>query len=45
MLDAIKTPVKIVEQAGNVLKYVGSKATVILNEGGKVITTYGEPRW
>jgi RHS repeat-associated protein len=43
MLDAVRTG-KVIEQANGVVKYVGDKATVILNEAGQVITTYGQPR-
>jgi RHS repeat-associated protein len=42
--DAALNPVKVIEQSGGRMKYVGQKATVILNSEGKVITTYGTPR-
>jgi len=44
ILDAVKNPIKTVEQAGGTIKYVGEKATVVLSEVGKIITTWGEPR-
>ena len=44
IVDAVKNPSKIVEQAGEVKKYVGEKATVIVSKDGKIITTYGKPR-
>ena len=43
-LDAVKNPTKISNQSGGRTKYTGKKATVILNEEGKVITTFGSSR-
>ena len=40
ILDAVRNPLNMVEQAGGVVKYVGDKATVVLNEAGKIITTW-----
>jgi len=40
ILDAVRNPSQVVEQAGGAMKYIGDKATVILNEAGKVITTW-----
>ncbi|PMB17122.1 hypothetical protein CEN47_26455 [Fischerella thermalis CCMEE 5319] len=42
--DAALNPIKVIEQSGGRIKYVGKDATVILNSEGKVITTYGTPR-
>ena len=44
MLEAVRNPKKVVEQANGATKYVGKKATVILNQEGKVVTTYGKSR-
>ncbi|MBI1929072.1 hypothetical protein HYR99_33105 [Candidatus Poribacteria bacterium] len=44
MLDAVKNPKKRVQQANGNTKYVGKDATAILNQEGKVVTTYGKPR-
>ncbi|UIP30051.1 MULTISPECIES: hypothetical protein [Photobacterium] len=44
ILDAVRNPKKVVEQANGLVKYQGSKATVILNGEGKVVTTYGKSR-
>ena len=44
ILEAIKSPKKIVDQAWGAKKYVGSEATVILNSEGKIITTFGKAR-
>ncbi|MBU0456496.1 MAG: RHS repeat-associated core domain-containing protein [Gammaproteobacteria bacterium] len=44
ILETLKSPNDIVEQANGVMKYIGDRATVILNKSGRVITTYGEPR-
>ncbi|MFZ9595109.1 MAG: hypothetical protein ACO3A2_03435 [Bdellovibrionia bacterium] len=44
IIDAVKNPSKILEQANGVKKYVGEKATVIVSKDGKIITTYGKPR-
>lgn len=44
MLDAVRNPKKIVEQARGAVKYQGKKATVILSSEGRVITTYGKSR-
>jgi hypothetical protein len=44
ILDAVRNPTKVIEQAGGTTKYVGKDATVILNGEGKVVTTWGRPR-
>jgi len=40
ILDAVKNPKAIVDQGVRGVKYVGEHATVILNKGGKVISTW-----
>ncbi len=40
ILDAVRSPIRVVPQEGGALMYVGSKATVVLNQAGKVITTW-----
>ena len=42
ILNAVKNPLKIVEQANGAIKYVGKNAVVVLNKYGKVITTYAK---
>jgi RHS repeat-associated protein len=44
ILDAVKNPKSISQQANGTFKFIGKKATVILNEEGKVITTFGKSR-
>ena len=44
ILDAVRNPAKTVLQANGAVKYVGRDATVVLNQEGKVITTWGIPR-
>ncbi|MBL8862218.1 MAG: RHS repeat-associated core domain-containing protein, partial [Planctomycetes bacterium] len=44
ILDAVRNPTKVVEQAGGATKYSGEQGTVILNSQGKVVTTWGRPR-
>lgn len=44
ILDAVRSPTKVIEQAGRATKYVGKDATVILIGEGKVITTWDRPR-
>jgi RHS repeat-associated protein len=44
IVDAVRSPTKVIEQAGGKTKYVGKDATVILNNEGKVVTTWGLPR-
>lgn len=44
MFKALKYPKKISELANGSVKYIGDRATVILNSQGKIITTYGSPR-
>ncbi len=40
ILEAVKNPVKIINGADGVVKYVGKDATVVLNKAGEVITTW-----
>ena len=40
ILDAVKNPRLVADQGKGVVKYVGEHATVILNDTGKVITTW-----
>lgn len=40
ILDALKNPVKVAVQKGGAVKIIGKDATVIVNQAGKVITTW-----
>ena len=40
ILGTLRNPVKIVHQSGGRIKYIGQKATVVVNKVGKVITTW-----
>jgi len=40
ILDAVKNPQSVVQQAGGKIKYIGRDATVITNSEGKIITTW-----
>ena len=44
MLEALNQPKKIIKQADGAIKYVGSKASVVLNSKGEVITAFGKSR-
>jgi RHS repeat-associated protein len=44
MLEAIRNPKKVIQQANRAVAYRGKKATVVLNREGKVITTFGKSR-
>lgn len=44
MLEAIRNPKKIIQQADGAAAYRGKKTTVVLNKEGKVITTFGKSR-
>lgn len=44
MLDAVRDSRKIVAQPNGTTKYVGKRATVVLNADGKVVTTFGKSR-
>ncbi len=37
---AVKNPQKVIKQADGAVKYIGDKATVVLNKAGEVITTW-----
>lgn len=43
-LEAIKNPKKLTEFLNGVKKYIGKRATVLLNRDNKVITAYGKSR-
>lgn len=40
IVDAVNNPVKIIIQDGSTIKYIGKNATVVLNQFGKVVTTW-----
>lgn len=40
ILDAVRDPISKVTNENGVTKYIGNNATVILNNQGRVITTY-----
>ncbi|OMP27928.1 hypothetical protein BAE31_07155 [Bacillus sp. I-2] len=40
-LDAIRNPKKKIDQGNGTIKYVGKKATVVLNKKGQVVTAFG----
>ena len=40
MQNAVRHPLDVVNQANGGIKHVGKNAVVVLNESGKVITTY-----
>lgn len=44
MLDAVQNPKKIIENANGTIKYQGKRATVVLNQDGKVVTVFGKSR-
>jgi len=44
MLEAVKNPKKVINQVNGTIKYVGQKATVILNKAGEIVTTWGKAR-
>jgi RHS repeat-associated protein len=44
VLDAVRNPSAVVEQASGAVEYVGESATVILNQAGKVITAWARGR-
>ena len=44
ILDAVRNPVKVVQQSGGVKKYIGKEATVVVNSIGRIITTWGKSR-
>ncbi|WP_134219109.1 hypothetical protein [Pelotomaculum sp. FP] len=44
ILDAVNNPTKVIPQVGGTIKYVGERAVVILNEEGKVVTTWARNR-
>ncbi|HST24074.1 MAG TPA: RHS repeat-associated core domain-containing protein, partial [Blastocatellia bacterium] len=40
ILDAVKNPIKTVAGSNGAVKYIGEKATVVINQAGKIITTW-----
>jgi RHS repeat-associated protein len=40
IVDAVNNPVQVVNQSGGTVKYIGQDATVVLNQNGKVVTTW-----
>jgi len=44
IVDAVRNPINVVSQPGGKTKYVGKSASVVLNNQGKIITVYGQPR-
>lgn len=42
ILEIVKNPIKTVPQDGGKIKYVSKQDVVVLNESGKVITTYSK---
>jgi hypothetical protein len=42
ILDAVRNPVKVVQQSSGRVKYVGKYAVVVLNKDGEAITTYAK---
>ena len=44
IVDAVRNPINVVSQPGGKTKYVGKSASVVLNNKGKIITVYGQPR-
>ena len=40
ILDAVRNPTRVIEQANGAVQYIGQNATVILNRAGEVITTW-----
>jgi hypothetical protein len=44
ILDAVRNPRQVVEQAGGKARYVGDQATVVLNQAKEVVTTWARNR-
>ena len=44
MHHAVRYPKKVVTQSGGRVKYIGQRATVVLNSKGQVITVHGKAR-
>ncbi len=42
ILETVKNPIKTIPQGEGKIKYVSKQAVVVLNESGKVITTYSK---
>ncbi|MBU3232386.1 hypothetical protein CAY60_010445 [Shouchella clausii] len=43
-LDAVRNAKKVIKQSNGATKYVGKKATVVLDKRGRVITAFGSSR-
>lgn len=44
ILNTMRDPKKIINQPNGTTKFVGKDTTVVLNQEGKVVTTWGKPR-
>jgi hypothetical protein len=44
ILNAVRNPQQVVAQANGTVKYVGQQATVVLNQAGKVVTTWARSK-
>ncbi len=48
MLNAVKNPNEVLYEIDKLgresIKYIGEKATVVLNNAGEIISTWGQPR-
>lgn len=48
MLDAVKNPTQIINKVDELgresIQFIGEKATVVLNNAGQIISTWGQPR-
>ncbi|WP_373747233.1 hypothetical protein [Neisseria dentiae] len=44
ILNTMSNPTKITYQSGGRVRFTGSQGGVVLNNQGKVITTWGKPR-
>jgi hypothetical protein len=42
ILDAVRNPLKVVEQVDVSIKYIGKEAVVVLNRAGEVVTTFAK---
>ena len=40
ILDAVKNPLEVVKQPGGTFRYTGRAAVVVLNEDGKLVSTW-----
>ena len=44
VLNTLRNPRRIVQQANGTIKYIGNESTVILNKDGKLVTAFGRAR-